>query len=185
MKANCPKSCGLCDGEWLVTFELSLASACIIYILVFSVWLQWSGWSLCNATCNGGVQSRNRTCAIDKCVGETTEMTTCNTFQCNSKFKENIVWKKCGNGSCNRPNPSKYTCLGNSYVPKLLYLYLACVDQTSSCSLLEKVGKCREVLWKYMCKNTCGLCAEPPMTGRRYTTHLLTVIFVGCEWVGW
>ncbi|XP_076800719.1 uncharacterized protein LOC143445480 isoform X3 [Clavelina lepadiformis] len=102
MKANCPKSCGLCD-----------------------VWLQWSGWSLCNATCNGGVQSRNRTCAIDKCVGETTEMTTCNTFQCNT-----------------------------------------CVDQTSSCSLLEKVGKCREVLWKYMCKNTCGLCAEPPMTGR-------------------
>lgn len=46
-------------------------------------WGQWSSWSSCSRTCNGGTRSRVRSCQNgDTCAGSNFEQQECNTFGC-------------------------------------------------------------------------------------------------------
>lgn len=52
-------------------------------------WSDWSGWSSCSKSCEGGFQVRTRTCTNpnpsnggDACSGDTKEVATCNTGAC-------------------------------------------------------------------------------------------------------
>lgn len=56
-------------------------------ILVDGVWKDWADWSKCTVTCGYGTQIRKRDChgpfykGAD-CVGNNTEIQSCNTFSC-------------------------------------------------------------------------------------------------------
>ncbi|XP_067687667.1 semaphorin-5A-like [Haliotis asinina] len=57
-------------------------------------WSKWSGWSTCTAKCQGGIQTRRRTCDQPKlsrggipCIGNKEEMRMCNTQNCDKVVK--------------------------------------------------------------------------------------------------
>ncbi|KAJ8311590.1 hypothetical protein KUTeg_010945 [Tegillarca granosa] len=57
----------------------------LYYSLVNGNWTLWSAWSTCSSTCNGGMQSRTRSCSDPspqcgglQCDGPTTEQQPCN-----------------------------------------------------------------------------------------------------------
>ena len=52
-------------------------------------WSTWSPWSMCNASCNGGVTVRSRSCSMPPpsnggagCEGESMETEECNVDPC-------------------------------------------------------------------------------------------------------
>ena len=50
-----------------------------------SIWSEWSTWNACSHTCGGGVQIRERECAlknIEKCKGDFKEHRDCNMHTC-------------------------------------------------------------------------------------------------------
>ncbi|XP_013387914.1 SCO-spondin [Lingula anatina] len=55
-------------------------------------WSDWSAWTTCSATCNGGIRSRTRNCICptpsvggrDLCDGPTEEQSTCNSQSCDA-----------------------------------------------------------------------------------------------------
>lgn len=57
------------------------------FFLVNGKWTLWSSWDTCDASCGGGVQTRERTCKksshtdID-CVGDTIQEQSCNDWLC-------------------------------------------------------------------------------------------------------
>lgn len=59
-------------------------------------WTLWSSWDTCDASCGGGVQTRERTCKksshtdID-CVGDTTQEQSCNDWLCPDCSKTCLV----------------------------------------------------------------------------------------------
>ena len=73
-----------------------------IFIFLFSItlsvdgrWMEWSEWSPCSRTCDGGTQERQRSCQPPQhggrpCLGDTTEINTCNRQPCDSE------WPLCG-----------------------------------------------------------------------------------------
>ncbi|XP_061197855.1 SCO-spondin-like isoform X2 [Saccostrea echinata] len=76
---------------------------------------EWSEWSICSASCNGGSKNRTRTCSSPPpryggkpCNGLSTEYGVCNTHQCpiDGKFTEWGSWTPCsvtcGGGLSNR-----------------------------------------------------------------------------------
>merc|ERR1712236_130756 len=94
---------------------------------------QWSKWSVCSASCNGGTRSRNRACdnperanGGKKCQGDYKENDVCNDHVCpvDGDFGEWSEWgicsRTCGTGSshrsrlCNSPAPAfgGEPCLG-------------------------------------------------------------------------
>ena len=63
-------------------------SSCIV---VDGEWSIWSEWGVCNITCGGGYQNRNRTCALpahggEKCAGSPLEVQSCNALPCEGKL---------------------------------------------------------------------------------------------------
>ena len=55
-------------------------------------WENWSSFGLCNATCGGGIQVRNRTCNDPPpsggglpCAGDSSEVQLCNQLACPGK----------------------------------------------------------------------------------------------------
>ena len=55
-------------------------------------WIQWADWSDCSAECNGGIQTRRRSCqepqgGVDfiPCNGNTQEWRMCNTQICDGR----------------------------------------------------------------------------------------------------
>jgi len=77
------------------------------YILIHMVqdckWTQWSAWSPCTATCNGGTHSRSRSIASDKtwggisCTGETNASRACNREHCpaDCQWSQWSTWSPC------------------------------------------------------------------------------------------
>nr|XP_022343628.1 uncharacterized protein LOC111136803 isoform X1 [Crassostrea virginica] len=87
-------------------------------------WSDWSVWGTCSATCDGGTQSRTRTCTNPApqnggadCVGESSEQQSCNTQSCvvDGGWSAWTVWGACSvtcNGgtqsrtrTCTNPTP--------------------------------------------------------------------------------
>ena len=66
-------------------------------ILVDGEWLPWTEWESCSASCNGGQQSRSRSCQGQDhggkpCDGNSTETRNCNeNILCPGK-SENAEW---------------------------------------------------------------------------------------------
>ncbi|VDH96262.1 Hypothetical predicted protein [Mytilus galloprovincialis] len=100
-------------------------------------WTEWSSWNKCKflvVTCGGGVIVRDRNCSNpepqyggDLCFGNTTDIETCNGFQCpiDGNWSEWSNWEECSvtcggglktrNRNCSNPEPQfggKY-CTGN------------------------------------------------------------------------
>ena len=55
--------------------------------ITWSVWSEWSQWGECSATCNGGIQRRERICdkpdeELRVCVGNDVDIATCNNNTC-------------------------------------------------------------------------------------------------------
>ena len=59
----------------------------MIITKLFLGWNEWSEWSPCSSSCNGGQQQKRRACSkVDtSCDGINTENRECNTFPCTSK----------------------------------------------------------------------------------------------------
>ena len=59
----------------------------MFFFLVDGVWSDWSDWTICNVTCGGGNQERDRSCigpqydGLD-CLGDVMEQRICNTDHC-------------------------------------------------------------------------------------------------------
>ncbi|VDI19141.1 Hypothetical predicted protein, partial [Mytilus galloprovincialis] len=87
-------------------------------------WSEWSSWDTCSATCNGGIQDRNRKCDAPLpsnggryCNGSTIESRSCNNENCeiDGQWSTWQEWQPCnttcGNGSkhrireCDSPSP--------------------------------------------------------------------------------
>ena len=50
-----------------------------------TIWTSWSPWSSCSVTCGSGTQTRNRACRGSKCVGESSQSSTCVKAPCGLK----------------------------------------------------------------------------------------------------
>ena len=64
-----------------------------LYLLVDGLWVSWSTWSQCSATCGSGTQFRTRKCLFipsgaphgKNCTGLGSDQQTCNTNACPGK----------------------------------------------------------------------------------------------------
>ncbi|KAE8595015.1 hypothetical protein XENTR_v10015432 [Xenopus tropicalis] len=77
-------------------------------------WSQWSPWSECTATCDSGIQTRNRTCSKphpsyggSDCRGPQIQTRECNTHPCQELCPENMIYQtaeqcRSGGGACPR-----------------------------------------------------------------------------------
>ncbi|XP_063427238.1 uncharacterized protein LOC134710771 [Mytilus trossulus] len=82
---------------------------------VDGMWTQWSPWSACNVTCDGGLRHTQRTCTNpapkfggEECAGEYTMFDSCSEMACpiDGSWSEWSLWSTCdvtcGNGSVSR-----------------------------------------------------------------------------------
>lgn len=76
-----------CPGTVLGTRTLFILK----FITVDCEWNDWSNWTQCTVTCDGGVQVRTRTKKTEalhngqECTGANNETRSCNTEECPSK----------------------------------------------------------------------------------------------------
>ncbi|XP_052790255.1 SCO-spondin-like isoform X2 [Mya arenaria] len=106
-------------------------------------WSEWVTWSTCSATCNGGLEHRNRSCSNpapqyggQDCVGNGTESKTCFLAPCPvaGNWGEWVTWSTCSatcngglehrNRSCSNPAPQfgGHDCVGNGTESKTCFL---------------------------------------------------------------
>uniref|UniRef100_A0A2I3GQ68 SCO-spondin n=1 Tax=Nomascus leucogenys TaxID=61853 RepID=A0A2I3GQ68_NOMLE len=65
---------------------------------VSSVWGLWAPWSTCSAPCDGGIQTRGRSCSSlapgdTMCPGPHSQTRDCNTQPCTAQCPENMVFR--------------------------------------------------------------------------------------------
>ena len=65
----------------------------MVIFLVNGGWGEWSEWTPCTRSCDGGTMSRNRTCDSPEpndlgeyCKGAGVEMKVCNDHQCPGEY---------------------------------------------------------------------------------------------------
>ncbi|XP_041372324.1 uncharacterized protein LOC121385635 isoform X2 [Gigantopelta aegis] len=80
-------------------------------VLDYLGWHTWSEWSSCSAPCNGGTQTRSRTCtrqSESECEGSNSSSRRCNTFSCkgSSDLIDNFKMKRLPFGVYKHPNRS-------------------------------------------------------------------------------
>lgn len=73
-----------CNGSHLESAECNLVSC-----PVAGVWLEWTGWSNCSASCGPGTKERTRVCEEpkyggDACNGSSIETSSCSNTPCSS-----------------------------------------------------------------------------------------------------
>ena len=74
-------------GQRTAMTELDIDHINLLYDCGVTVgtWSSWTSWTVCSATCNGGTQTRVRSCVEgDVCDGESSDIITCNTQTCRS-----------------------------------------------------------------------------------------------------
>ena len=83
------KGCDLLLENYSLCFSNDIVNPFIHFLLVNGGWSQWEVWSSCNVTCDGGVQTRSRTCASPPprnggaaCQGSNVQSQVCNTNGC-------------------------------------------------------------------------------------------------------
>ena len=75
-------------------------------------WSNWSSWGDCSATCDGGTQSRTRTCLSEEesdCAGSATDEQQCNQQSCGGKM---VYWR---NQKCD--GRKRWTAIHPRYLP--------------------------------------------------------------------
>ncbi|XP_052255771.1 coadhesin-like isoform X2 [Dreissena polymorpha] len=109
------------DSEYTVCQNQPCASP------VHGNWSAWSVWSTCSVTCNGGLQTRSRSCTNPKpnalggdCVGDNSEYTVCQNQPCVAPVHGNwsawSIWSTCSvtcdgglqkrSRTCTNPKPN-------------------------------------------------------------------------------
>ena len=105
-------------------------------------WDQWSSWTECDVTCDGGIQMRNRTKSVlalhngKECVGSNRETRSCNTQECPSKHLLNTTINynacthcECLSFSCEFSDPCKPNpCFWNRHCTPLSETEFKCAD---------------------------------------------------------
>ena len=71
----------------------------IIFVLVDGGWSTWGSYSACSVTCDGGRQTRSRTCDNpapayngNSCPESSVVEQSCNTFSCPGKYLHIVTW---------------------------------------------------------------------------------------------
>ncbi|CAK8695093.1 unnamed protein product [Clavelina lepadiformis] len=130
----------------------------------------WGRWSECTATCDGGIQFRNRTCLVPPCVSQ---IRACNVDEC-SGYTEWSEWSKCSL-SCNggsrtrtRYCPQNVECFPDDFGNR--------VSQTESCKEEKCPGTWSNWSKFGICSKTCG----PGMKERTRQCNGGTVGGPGC-----
>lgn len=73
-----------CAGDKEETAECEQSSSCLP---TTGKYYEWSDWSTCSQTCNGGTQSRTRQCSTATCAGASSESTSCNNQICGNDIQ--------------------------------------------------------------------------------------------------
>nr|CAB3266607.1 SCO-spondin [Phallusia mammillata] len=137
MKQNCPQSCGLCSD---------------------SVWNVWNTWSPCNATCGGGVMTRNRTCQSVTCQGPTDETAPCNTFQCPTCTDQSSACSVLSQtGKCTE-TMWKFLCRRSCKLCTVQPITGPCYDTRTDCADLRTAGRCTDFAVEAACPRSCEKC---------------------------
>ncbi|XP_077125438.1 SCO-spondin-like [Ranitomeya variabilis] len=133
---HCNSSVPLCLGE-SVQEEACDTSPCP----VLGGWSSWGSWTECSATCDSGIQTRNRSCSRPvprhggpKCQGPHIQTRECNTQLCRDSCPPHMMYQtaeECrrGGGACPRLclDQTAYVectsdCYEGCYCPQGLYL---------------------------------------------------------------
>ncbi|XP_056407686.1 SCO-spondin-like [Hyla sarda] len=142
---HCNSSAPLCEGE-SVQEEACDTSLCP----VVGGWSSWSSWTECTATCDSGIQTRNRSCSKPEplyggpeCRGPHIQTRECNTQPCRDSCPSTMIYQtaeECrrGAGACPRLclDQAAYvecasSCYEGCYCPEGLFLQNnSCVPRT-------------------------------------------------------
>ncbi|XP_069066851.1 SCO-spondin-like [Pleurodeles waltl] len=136
-----PPSASSCEGESMQE-EPCDSSLCP----VGGGWTGWSSWSDCSASCDSGIQIRNRSCSHPnpshggaECTGPQIQTRDCNTHPCQELCPEDMIYQsaeecRSGGGPCPRLCLDQATnvecttaCYEGCYCPEGLFL------QNNSC----------------------------------------------------
>ena len=91
-------SCKLTNSNYYFTFSHFPLTLVIFRDPINGHWAEWSSWSNCSATCDGGKRTRSRTCTDPAplnggrpCDGSADEDETCNEQACESKLMYSLT----------------------------------------------------------------------------------------------
>ncbi|XP_013395220.1 A disintegrin and metalloproteinase with thrombospondin motifs adt-1-like, partial [Lingula anatina] len=183
---NCDATVGLCEGESQERRDCNVdpCPECIDSLLFFTtedgVFMDWSTWSFCSASCGGGSQRRSRECDGPRyngrnCTGPWEEEQPCNTRPCpvDGYLTQWLEWTECsvtcGGGSqernrtCVEPQYGGQSCHGELHENRSCNIRNCPVD-----GFLTQWSEWRE------CNATCGggsqernrTCVEPQYGGQ-------------------
>ncbi|KAM4026917.1 LOW QUALITY PROTEIN: SCO-spondin-like [Anomaloglossus baeobatrachus] len=190
---HCNSSAPLCVGE-SVQEEVCDTSPCP----VLGRWSSWGSWTECTATCDSGIQTRNRSCSRPvprhggpKCQGPHIQTRECNTQPCRDSCPPHMMYQtveecRIAGGACPRLclDQAAYvecttTCYEGCYCPEGLYLQNNSCVPRSECScyhqgelLLPGENKSLDACNNCTCVSGTMVCGAEPCP-------------VDCGWSSW